>query len=160
MNRAVAWAGRVVSTRTFKVLFVVIIAAVILAAIFGDPSEDSDSGSVAATGRPPDTVRMISTTTPTIVVSPTDTLLPPIEHKPLFPRSTNRNLSTRDTTRPGYCGHYAAWQQAERAADRAEAANDPYALADAMDRRSVAANRMWAAAPAGATWDSIRRECG
>ncbi|MDE0654012.1 MAG: hypothetical protein OXI26_10190 [bacterium] len=80
MNRAVAGAGRVVATRTFKGLLVVIIAAVILAAIFGEgPSDDPGTQSaVPATTRVRDTVRGISTTTPTMVVSPTDTMLPPL----------------------------------------------------------------------------------
>lgn len=177
MNRLVTWAGRIVATRTFKILFVVIIVGAILAAIFGDAEEPDRpplgqgwTGTtivIPTTARPPDTVRVIDTTTPTIVVSPTDTLLPPIDHD-AFPRRTHRNLSG---SRGGYCAHYAAWQSAEAeiaAIERrnpSDNANDWRAgdvgrWADAIDARAAAANRLWGAAPAGATWASVRSECG
>ena len=59
----------------------------------------------------------------------------------------------------GYCGHYDDWRQAERDADRAEAAENISDLRKAMDRRSASANKMWDAAPAGYTWADIRRAC-
>ena len=58
-----------------------------------------------------------------------------------------------------YCGHYDDWAKAERDADRAEASENTSDLRKAMDRRSDAANKMWNAAPSGATWASIRRDC-
>ena len=87
------WARRIVATKTFKLLVVAIIAVVVLAAIFGEaPSEEPDTLSdtpTTTTDRPPDTVRVIDTSSmSTIVVSPTDTKLPPIEHPPPPPRTT------------------------------------------------------------------------
>ena len=68
-----------------------------------------------------------------------------------------------------YCDHYDDWAEADRDRRALEARygdrtadwppGELQALRDAIDRRAVAANRMWAAAPAGADWDSVRRAC-
>ena len=145
------WARRVVATRTFKVLFVAIVAVVVLGAIFGDRSD--------TTTRPPP--RVISTTTPTITVSPTDTKLPPLDH--------SRAPTTRRRS-PTYCGHFLDWQRHESTVAEIERRNpsdnvndwrpgDVGRWRDALDRRAAAANRIWDAAPTGYTMADVRSAC-
>ena len=83
-----SWASRFAATRTFKALLallVLLIVVVVLAAIFGEDTSEPEPAQQPATR---DTVRVISTTTPTTTVLPTDTKLPPIEHPPPPPRTT------------------------------------------------------------------------
>lgn len=155
------WARRVVATRTFKVLFAVIVVVVVLGAIFGNPDESDEQAltTTTTTTRPPP--RVISTTTPTIVVSPTDTKLPPIDH--------SQTPTTRRRS-PIYCRHFLDWQRHEATVAEIERRNPSDNVNDwrpgdvslwgaALDRRAAAANRMWNAAPAGYTMADVRRAC-
>lgn len=65
---------RLVASKTFRILLVLVVAVAVLGAIFGDPGD----------GDPPHQAkeRVFNTTTPTVTVSPTDTKLPPISHPP------------------------------------------------------------------------------
>ena len=93
------WARRVVATRTFKVVFAAIVAVLVLGAIFGNPDDSDEQALTTTTTTTLPPPRVISTTTPTITVSPTDTKLPPIDH--------SQTPTTRRRS-PAYCDQYGA----------------------------------------------------
>ena len=87
----------------------------------------------------------------------------------ISPERATAILLGDDQPRPGWCDHYDDWEHAYNASERIAArhgdhlpdwpADDFARWSDLLTDYGTAAERMWAAAPAGTNWPDAHRLC-